>query len=60
MTVSDGSGKFIRIKCIDCGNEQLSFSKPSTNVVCNVCGSTLIRPSGGRGELKGELLEVVE
>lgn len=59
MIVS-GSGKFIRIKCTDCGNEQLSFSKPSINVVCSVCGSTLIKPTGGKGDMKGELIEVVE
>ena len=55
----EGSGKFIKIKCTDCGNEQISFSRPSTTVLCHVCGSTLIKPTGGQGEIKGELLEVV-
>lgn len=56
----DDSSKFIKIKCEDCGNEQLSFSKPATPVKCHVCGSTLIRPTGGVGKVRGELLEVIE
>ncbi len=53
------TGKFIKVKCADCGNEQISFSRPSSTVICHVCGSTLIKPTGGGGEVKGELLEVV-
>lgn len=50
---------FIRIKCQDCANEQIAFRKPATEVKCLVCGSTLIIPKGGIGEIKGEVLEVV-
>ncbi|MFP4545684.1 MAG: 30S ribosomal protein S27e [Methanomassiliicoccales archaeon] len=53
-------GKFIRLKCPDCGNEQISFNKPAMTVTCHVCGSTLIKPRGGVGELRGEMIEVVE
>ncbi|MBM4237360.1 MAG: 30S ribosomal protein S27e [Euryarchaeota archaeon] len=54
------TGKFIKVKCPDCGNEQIAFRKPSNPVVCHVCGSTLIRPTGGNGAIRGELLEVVD
>ena len=50
---------FIKIKCQDCANEQIAFRKPATEVKCLVCGSTLIVPKGGVGEIKGEVLEVV-
>ena len=50
---------FIKIKCNDCGNEQISFRRAATLVTCLVCGSTLITPKGGVGEIGGELLEVV-
>jgi len=53
------NGDFVRLKCPDCGNEQMAFKKPATQVTCHVCGSTLIRPKGGVGEIRGELLEVV-
>ena len=50
---------FIKIKCPDCANEQIAFRKAATKVTCNVCGSTLVVPKGGVGEIKGEVLEVV-
>lgn len=50
---------FIKIKCADCGNEQITFKKASTHVTCHVCGATLVNPKGGCGEVKGEVLEVV-
>lgn len=50
---------FIKLKCPDCSNEQIVFRKAATNVVCNVCGSILIVPKGGVGEIRGEVLEVV-
>ena len=50
---------FIKIKCKDCGNEQIAFRRAATTVTCHVCGSTLITPKGGVGEIKGEVLEVV-
>ncbi|HIJ00510.1 MAG: small subunit ribosomal protein S27e [Candidatus Methanomethylophilaceae archaeon] len=53
------SGDFVKVRCPDCGNEQITFRKAATKVVCNVCGSTLVEPRGGVGNIKGELLEVV-
>jgi len=50
---------FIKIKCADCGNEQITFRKAATLVTCHVCGATLVKPQGGVGEIKGEVLEVV-
>ena len=55
--------KFLRVKCQDCGGEehgQVIFSHPSTTVTCNVCGATLIKPKGGKGEVRGEILGVLE
>ncbi len=54
------TGNFIKVKCPDCGAEQIVFKKAATKVSCNVCGSTLVVPKGGVGEIKGEILEVVD
>lgn len=54
------TGNFIKVKCPDCGAEQIVFKKAATRVACNVCGSTLVMPKGGVGEIKGEILEVVD
>ena len=51
---------FIRIKCQDCGNEQVAFNRPATTVQCLVCGKTLIESGGGLGKVKGKILERLE
>ncbi len=49
---------FYKVKCADCGNEQVTFSKASSTVTCHVCGATLVKPKGGKAEIKGEVTEV--
>lgn len=58
--MSERGSKFIRVKCQDCENEQVVFDHPSTVVKCIVCGRTLLLPSGGRGILKTQVVEVLE
>jgi len=58
--ISAPRSKFINVKCQDCGNEQTAFDKPATPVKCHVCGATLIKPTGGKGEVRGELLGEVQ
>ncbi len=53
-------GKFVTVKCQDCGNEQIAFDKPATQVKCSVCGATLIKPTGGKGIIRGQLLGEVQ
>ena len=52
--------KFIKVRCMDCENEQFLFNKASTVVSCHICGSKLAIPSGGKAKIKGEILEVIE
>ncbi|MCQ2086011.1 MAG: 30S ribosomal protein S27e [archaeon] len=50
--------KFVKVKCADCSNEQITFKKASTTVKCNVCGAVLVKPRGGNAEIVGEIVEV--
>jgi len=43
--------KFITVKCMDCGNQQMVFERASSTVNCQVCGATIARPSGGKAVL---------
>ena len=52
--------KFIKVRCKDCENEQVLFDKASSPVSCHICGSKLAKPKGGKAEIKGELLEIIE
>jgi small subunit ribosomal protein S27e len=59
MADEAGTGKFVKVKCKDCGNEQIIFIRASTPVNCVVCGSSVAKPTGGKAELKGEVVGVV-
>jgi small subunit ribosomal protein S27e len=52
--------KFLRVKCLKCGNEQLLYSNAVNKVTCNVCGETLAEPAGGKAKIKGEILSAFE
>jgi len=52
--------RFIKVRCRDCENEQVLFNKASNVVSCHICGSKLAVPRGGKAEIKGEILEVIE
>lgn len=53
-------GSFWKVKCVDCGNEQVTFSKPAMKVACIVCGSSLVEPVGGLGKFKAEIIGPAE
>lgn len=54
------TSKFIKVKCTKCNNEQIVFSKASTQVKCLVCGEPLVKSTGGTAKILGEQLEVLE
>jgi small subunit ribosomal protein S27e len=52
--------KFLRVKCPDCGNEQVVFGNATNTVKCNICGAVLAEPTGGKTNIKGEILAALE
>ena len=52
--------KFIKVKCTDCENTQTIFDRTNLKISCNVCGSTLVLPKGGKADIKGEILDRVD
>lgn len=51
---------FVRVKCEDCGNLQIVFERAASTVLCQVCGSTLAKPTGGKAAIRGEIQGMVE
>ena len=51
--------RFIRIRCQACKNEQIMFEGATTEVKCLICNATIAKPKGGKAELKGKLVEVL-
>ena len=52
---------YLKIKCHKCGNEQLAFSRASTQIKCNKkdCGTVLAVPTGGKVHVKAEIIELI-
>ncbi len=50
-------GKFLKVKCAKCSNEQNIFEKSATPVKCLVCESTLAEPTGGKANVKAEIIK---
>ena len=55
-----GKSKFLNVKCQDCGNEQVIFSKPAGVVKCLVCGEVLAENTGGSGTVNAKQIATVE
>mgnify|MGYP001569451808 CR=1 FL=1 len=58
--IKEPVSRFIKIRCTKCKNEQIVFGKAATKVKCLVCGKTLLEPTGGKGKIKAQILEVLE
>ncbi len=54
------NSQFLRVKCADCGNEQIVFDRAASVVLCPVCGATVAKPTGGKAAIRGEVLGVLE
>jgi len=52
--------RFIKVLCPKCKNEQIIFNKASTVVRCLVCNNVLAKPTGGKAEIYGKVIEVID
>ncbi len=50
--VQQPRSRFLRVKCLDCENEQIIFGYASSEVKCLKCGKVLAKPSGGKARLE--------
>ncbi|MFH1631092.1 MAG: 30S ribosomal protein S27e [Candidatus Aenigmatarchaeota archaeon] len=53
-------GRFIRIKCEQCKNEQVIFNKTSTEIKCLVCNTILAKPTGGTAKVMAKIIQELE
>src|SRR5207244_8614233 len=53
------TSRFLRVKCEDCGNEQIVFDRATSTVLCQVCGATVAKPTGGKAAVRGEIRGVL-
>ena len=51
--------RFLRVKCLNCGNQQIIFGCAATDVNCLVCGKILLQSTGGKARILTKILEVL-
>jgi small subunit ribosomal protein S27e len=56
---SRGRGKFLKVTCLDCDNEQIVFNRAASTVQCIICGKTIVKPKGGKSDVFARVTEVV-
>jgi len=56
----ENRSKFFKVKCPDCENEQLVFEKATSVVQCTVCGRVISEPTGGKANIKGDIVATFE
>ena len=56
--VQQPKSRFIRVKCLDCENEQIIFGNATTEVKCLKCDKVLAKPSGGKAKLEPTAREI--
>jgi len=52
--------RFLKVKCEDCGSEQVVFGSTSSKVKCLVCGKVLAEPRGGRAKIRSKVVRVLD
>ncbi|EZQ06941.1 MULTISPECIES: 30S ribosomal protein S27e [Acidianus] len=57
VLIPEQKSRFIRVKCPNCGNEQVIFSHPTFPVRCLACGTQLAYPNGGKAKIIAEVLK---
>ena len=51
---------FLKVKCSDCGNEQIVFDSAASKIKCLVCDKLMAEPRGGKTHFKAEVVEKVD
>ena len=52
--------RFLKVRCTECKNEQVIFSKASTPVKCLLCGNALSLPKGGKADVSAKIVNVYQ
>ena len=58
--LQEPKSRFLKVKCNNCQNEQIIFGNAASIIDCQVCGTTLAEPTGGKTTIKTQILEVLE
>jgi len=60
MAKDEVTSRFLKVKCADCGNEQVIFGCAASNIKCVVCDKMLAESTGGKTVVKTQILTVLD
>lgn len=60
MPVKHPKSKFFKVKCEDCGSEQIVFGNPAMEVKCLVCGKALVQPGASKPKFLTKKIKALE
>ena len=52
--------RFLKVRCNDCGNEQVIFGCAATRIKCLVCDKLMAESTGGKTSIKTHILGVLD
>jgi small subunit ribosomal protein S27e len=59
--IPEPTSQFLIVKCPECGNDkQIVFGCATLVVNCDVCGKPLLKPTGGKAQILGEIITELE
>lgn len=59
ILIPEPKSRFVRVKCPNCGNEQVVFDHATFPARCLVCGTQLVQPTGGKARILGEIIKIL-
>jgi len=60
ILIPEPKSRFIRVRCRNCGHEQVVFDHATFPVRCLVCGTLLLQPTGGKAKLvNAEIVKIL-
>ncbi|RLG76011.1 MAG: 30S ribosomal protein S27e [Thermoprotei archaeon] len=59
ILIPEPKSRFVRVKCPNCGNEQVVFDHATFPARCLVCGTQLVQPTGGKAKILGEIVKIL-
>lgn len=59
VLIPQPNSRFLRVKCLNCGNQQIIFGCSATDVECLVCSKLLLQSTGGKARILTKILEVL-
>jgi len=60
IPIPEPSSKFQKMKCSECGEEQIVYSHTTTMIKCNSCGNPIAEPTGSKAKLFGKVSETIQ